>query len=343
MTKIGIAGATGYTGMELVRLLLGHPSAEITQLTSETHQGKNIAEVVPSLAGHLDCELVPLTSLKKSGLDIVFLALPHTEAMAVAPGHLAGGARVIDLSADHRLKDAALYREWYQVEHVNPGALEEAVYGLPEIYREAIRPARLVANPGCYPTSVILAVLPLLKNGWVNAETLIADCKSGVTGAGRKLTLGTHYPECNEGVAAYNLGRHRHTPEIEQEISAALGQKVQVTFSPHLMPMSRGMLATVYASLVADKTAEELTRHYREYYSKEPFVRVLDAGRSASTKNVTGSNHCDIGLTVDRGRVIITSAIDNLVKGASGQAVHNMNLMLGIEETTALGAPGMYP
>lgn len=343
MIKVGIAGATGYTGLELVRLLLGHPAVEIAALTSETYQGQKIAEVFPSLAGHLDGELVPLESMAAWDVEILFLALPHNTSMAKMPGLLTGKTRVIDLSADFRLRAAELYPRWYQVEHPHPEMLTDAVYGLPEIYRDKIRTARLVANPGCYPTSVLLAVLPLLKSGWSDADTLIADCKSGVTGAGRKLTLGTHYPECNEGVAAYNVGRHRHTPEIEQEISAALGREVRVTFSPHLMPMSRGMLATVYMNLTEGKTAEDLTDHYREFYKREPFVRVLDAGKSASTKNVAYSNHCDIGLTVDRGRVIITSAIDNLVKGASGQAVHNMNLMLGIEETLALGSPGMFP
>jgi len=345
MIKVGIAGATGYTGLELVRLLLGHPEVEIAALTSETYQGQNIATVFPSLAGHLEAELVSLESLAAQDLDVLFLALPHTACMAHAPGLLKQNIRVIDLSADHRLKSAALYPQWYQVEHTRPETLREAVYGLPEIYREKIRTARLVANPGCYPTSVILAVLPLLSTGWVDPDTLIADCKSGVSGAGRKLSVGTHFPECNEAVSAYNLGRHRHTPEIEQEISAALGRSVQITFSPHLMPMTRGMLSTVYMSLTKDLTAEELLGHYREFYKDEPFVRVLDAGVYANTHFVSRSNYCDIGLTVDTRtrRVILTSAIDNLVKGASGQAVQNMNLMLGVDETTALGSPGVFP
>jgi len=345
MIKVGIAGATGYTGLELVRLLLGHPAVEIAALTSESYQGQKISSVFPSLAGHLESELVPLESLAAHDLEILFLALPHTASMAEVPRLLGRNIRVIDLSADHRLKDAALYPQWYQVEHTHPETLGEAVYGLPEVYRERIRTARLVANPGCYPTSVLLAALPLLGNGWADPETLIADCKSGVTGAGRKLTVGTHFPECNEAVSAYNLGRHRHTPEIEQEISAALGRGVRVTFSPHLMPMSRGMLSTVYMSLARDLTAEELVGHYRDFYRDEPFVRVLAPGVFANTHYVSRSNYCDIGLAVDarNKRVIVTSAIDNLVKGASGQAVQNMNLMIGVGETTALASPGVFP
>ena len=345
MAKIGIAGATGYTGVELLRLLANHPEGEITFLTSETYQGELISTVFPSLGGFTDMKLVPLDSVSGGDCDILFLALPHTTAMAKLPDYLNGDARVIDLSADYRLKDPKVFEEWYGVKHAHPELTDEAVYGLPEIYREKIQSARLVANPGCYPTSVVLALAPLMNTGWADLTYIVADSKSGVSGAGRKPLLGTQFAECNEGVSAYNLATHRHTPEIEQELSALAGSEIRVTFSPHLMPMTRGLLSTVYINLKQEISVEYFVAHFQKFYKDEPFVRVLQPGTYANTRFVASSNFCDIGVQVDRRnqRAIITSAIDNLVKGASGQAIQNMNLMLGIEETTGLTSPGIFP
>lgn len=345
MAKIGIAGASGYTGLELLRLLLKHPEAEVTFVSSQQYEGKRVSEVFPSFSGFSDLEFVALDSPVANDCDILFLALPHTTAMHKVPGYLAGGSRVIDLSADYRLKDAATFEEWYATPHVHPEILKEAVYGLPEVHRERIKSARLVANPGCYPTSIILGLAPILTSGWGDLSSIIADSKSGVSGAGRKASLATQFSECNESVSAYNLAIHRHTPEIEQELSGIAGDQITLSFSPHLMPMTRGMLSTIYVNLKRTISPEDLTAHYREFYKNEPFVRVLKSGTYASTRFVSGSNFCDIGVQVDvrNQRAIITSAIDNLVKGASGQAVQNMNLLLGIDEKTALDAPGMFP
>ncbi|MBI4384409.1 MAG: N-acetyl-gamma-glutamyl-phosphate reductase [Nitrospinae bacterium] len=345
MVRIGIAGATGYTGLELVRLLLRHPEAEIVALTSETYQGKSVAETFPSLKGFCDLRLQPLDPRMADACDVVFLCLPHTAAMSQIPELLKRPARVIDLSADFRLRDAEVFEQWYHARHEHPELLGKAVYGLPELYRERIRSARFVANPGCYPTSVILALAPLMRTGWIDLDSIIADSKSGVSGAGRKAALSGQFSECNEGVAAYSVATHRHTPEIEQELSALAGRAIRVSFTPHLVPMTRGILSAVYANLTRDLTLEELVDHYRQHYRNEPFVRVLDQGTFASTRFVAGSNYCDIGLQVDprTRRVVVTSAIDNLVKGASGQAVQNMNLMLGFEENVALNAPGIFP
>jgi N-acetyl-gamma-glutamyl-phosphate reductase len=345
MIKVGIVGATGYTGLELIRLLLNHPQVEISILTSESYQGQKISEVFPSLSGKIDHTLVALDSKAVQEVDVLFLALPHTVAMAKVPQFLKSGLRVIDLSADYRLKSSDVFEAWYGVAHEHPELLHEAVYGLPEIHREEIRSAQLVANPGCYPTSVILALLPLLGTDWVDLDSIIADCKSGVSGAGRKTSLTTHFSECNAGVSAYNLATHRHTPEIEQALSRRAGKEIRVTFSPHLIPMTRGMLSTIYMSLKKEMTCEDLVAHFRQFYKDEPFVRILKAGTYANTHYVSHSNFCDIGLQVDQrnGRVILTSAIDNLMKGASGQAVQNMNIMLGMDEKTALDSPGIFP
>ncbi|PIQ96074.1 MAG: N-acetyl-gamma-glutamyl-phosphate reductase [Nitrospinae bacterium CG11_big_fil_rev_8_21_14_0_20_56_8] len=345
MLKAGIAGATGYTGLELIRLLLRHPQVEIACVTSETYQGQSVAEVFPSLTGFCDLKTVPLDSLRAEDLDVLFLALPHTAAMDQVPRFLTSNCRVIDLSADYRLKNASVYAAWYAVPHKNPETLKEAVYGLPEIHRSAIQSAKLVANPGCYPTSVILALAPLLSSDRVDPDSIVADSKSGVSGAGRKTALHTQFCEANEGVSAYALGTHRHTPEIEQEVSALAGREIRISFSPHLMPMTRGILSTVYLNLTREATLEDVLGTYREFYKNEPFVRVLPEGRFANTRFVAGTNFCDIGAHVDprTRRVVITSAIDNLVKGASGQAVQNMNLMLGINEKTGLDFPALVP
>lgn len=345
MVKVGIAGASGYTGLELLRLLIKHPEVEITTITSEKHQGQMLQDVFPSFGGFSDLKFNSLTPAIADQCDILFLALPHTTAMNQVPAFLKGSCRVIDLSADYRLKSQETFEEWYLVPHEQKEALSQAVYGLPELHRDNIRSAKLVANPGCYPTSVTLALLPLVATDWVDLDSIIADCKSGVSGAGRKLAINTQFAECNEAVSAYGLATHRHTPEIEQEISALAGREIKVTFSPHLMPMTRGMLSTIYLNLKKDLALEELGKHYREYYKNEPFVRILNLGTFANTRTVQASNYCDIGLLVDarNRRIILTSAIDNLVKGAAGQAVQNMNIMLNIDEKTALDSPGIFP
>ena len=345
MIKIGIAGASGYTGLELIRLLVGHPGVELTVLTSETFQGQNIAEVFPSLNGIVDLELRPLDNNIAKDCQVLFLALPHTLAMSKLPDYLQSDCKIIDLSADYRLKDPKAYTDWYSVTHTNPELLEKAVYGLPELHRQAIQSAQLVANPGCYPTSVVLALAPLLKTDWVDLGSIISDSKSGVSGAGRKPSLTSHFAEVNEGISPYGLADHRHTPEMEQELSALAGKSVRLTFSPHLVPMTRGMLSTVYINLNQAITDEKLVEHYRSFYKGENFIRVLNPGKFASSHHVLSSNFCDIGLKVDsrNQRLIITSALDNLIKGASGQAVQSMNIMLGLDEKTGLMAPAIFP
>lgn len=345
MTKISIAGATGYTGLELLRILSKHPQAELVSLTSESYAGKNIREVFPSLAGSVNHELVRMTPKIAEECDILFLALPHTVAMSQVPKFLKQACRIIDLSADFRLQSAEAFEQWYNTPHESPGTLPQAVYGLPELHREEIRGAKLVANPGCYPTSIILALAPLVKSDWVDMKSIIADSKSGVSGAGRKASLSTHFCESNEGVSAYNLATHRHTPEVEQELSGLAGKEIQITFSPHLIPMTRGILSTVYLNLSQDVICQELIDHYGEFYKEEPFVRILEPGVFANTHFVAGSNYCDIGIQIDprNRRVILTSAIDNLMKGASGQAVQNLNILLGIDEKTGLDFPAIFP
>ena len=345
MIKIGIAGASGYTGLELIRLLTGHPDVELAFLTSEMFQGQNIAEVFPSLNRVVDLTLRPLDDSITKACSVLFLALPHLAVMDKLPIYLQSDCKIIDLSADYRLKDPKAYSDWYSVRHTHPELLEQAVYGLPELYREAIQTAQFIANPGCYPTSVILALAPLLKTDWVDLDSIISDSKSGVSGAGRKPSLTTHYTEVNEGISPYGLGSHRHTPEMEQELSVLAGKQVRMTFSPHLVPMTRGMLSTVYINLNKAISDEKLVEHYRNFYKNEHFVRVLNPGKFASSNHVLSSNFCDIGLKVDsrNQRIIITSALDNLIKGASGQAVQNMNIMLGLNEKTGIMSPAIYP
>ena len=345
MVKIGIAGASGYTGLELIRLLAGHPEVELTVLTSETFQGQNIAEVFPSLNGVVDIKLRPLDDSITKDCSVLFLALPHIAAMDKLPVYLQADCKLIDLSADYRLKDSESYSDWYSVSHTHPELLEQAVYGLPELHRQAIQTARFIANPGCYPTSVILALAPLLKTGWVDLSSIISDSKSGVSGAGRKPSLSTHYAEVNEGISPYGLAGHRHTPEMEQELSALAGKPLRLTFSPHLIPMTRGMLSTVYINLNEALSDEKLVEQYRNFYKGEHFVRVLNPGKFASSQHVLFSNFCDIGLKVDsrNQRLIITSALDNLIKGASGQAIQNMNIMLSLDEKMGLMAPATFP
>ena len=345
MIKVGIAGASGYTGLELIRLLANHPEVELSVLTSETYKEKSIADVFPSLNGIIDINLQSLDCEILKSCDVVFLALPHTIGMGILPELLQSNCKVIDLSADYRLKNAAAYSEWYSLTHIHPEFLSQVVYGLPELHREKIKSAQGVANPGCYPTSVILALAPLLKTDWIDLDSIIADSKSGVSGAGRKTSITTQFSEVNEGVTPYSLAGHRHTPEIEQELSCLAGKPIKISFSPHLIPMSRGMLSTVYINLKNKLKDEDLIEHYKNFYNNEYFIRVLDIGRFASTHSISGSNFCDIGIKIDRrvNRLVVTSAIDNLIKGASGQAIQNMNIILGFGETTGLQSPAIFP
>ncbi len=342
--RVAILGASGYTGAELVRLLSRHPEVEIRALTADRRAGKKLAEVFPHL-GRLDLPtLVKIDDVDWSGIDLAFCGLPHgttQEVIAALPKHV----RVVDLSADFRLADVGTYAQWYGHEHRAPALQKEAVYGLTELYREAIKPARLVANPGCYPTSAQLPLIPLIEDGLIDADEIIIDAKSGVSGAGRDAKQGSLYSEVTEGIHAYGIASHRHAPEIEQGLSNAAGRKITVNFTPHLMPMSRGILSTIYVKLAngggATALREALARRYRD----EPFVAVLPDGEAPATRHVRGANHCLIGVFDDRmkGRAIVLSAIDNLVKGASGQAVQNMNVMAGFAETAALEQQPLFP
>ncbi len=343
---IGIVGASGYTGGELFRLLHQHPHATVTAVTSERSAGKPFASIYPHLAKLTDlvCEpLDPAVVARKA--DFLFLALPHAASQEAAAAFIALGKKVVDLSADFRLADPAVYEQWYAHRHQHPDLLRTAVYGLPELHRESIRGAALVANPGCYPTSAILGLAPLLAERLIDPRTIVIDAKSGVSGAGRGPALAYHFPEANEDLCAYKVGTHRHTPEIEQELSRLAGGPVTVSFTPHLVPMNRGILSTLYAALRNEKDTAALHARYAEFYRTEPFVRVLPAGQVPNVRNVRGSNFCDIGVTADprTGRAVVVSAIDNLVKGASGQAIQNMNLMAGFAETAGLLHAGLFP
>ena len=346
MLNVAIVGASGYTGLELIRILHCHPEVAVTCLTSEQSAGKRISDVFPTLRGRCDIVLENLEPVRVAEkADIVFTALPHKAAMEVVPTFLTLGKKVIDLSADYRLTDPAVYGEWYEP-HLNPANLKKAVYGLPEIRRAKIKGAKLVANPGCYPTSIILALAPLLKEGLIDLSSIIADAASGVTGAGRSAKVDSLYCEVNEGYKAYGVGGvHRHTPEIEQELSLLAGTELKITFTPHLVPMDRGILATSYAMPEKTLSNETIAELYQEFYAGEPFVRVLSNGNLPSTAFVRGSNFCDIAPLVDArtGRIIVVSAIDNLVKGASGQAVQNMNLLCGFPETMGLDGLALFP
>ena len=345
MIRIGIVGASGYTGVELARLLCSCPDVKLTVATSRQYKGKKLAEVYPNLAGMVDivCEDLQIDELAEQA-DLFFTAVPHQTAMAIVPDLLRAGKKVVDLSADFRIHDAAVYEKWYQ-KHTAQEYLAEAIYGLPELYRQQIAAARLVANPGCYPTSVILGVAPLLQAGVVEPETLIVDSKSGASGAGRLAQTGTLFCEVTEGFKAYKVAAHRHTPEMEQEISSLCNKPVAISFTPHLLPMSRGILSTLYATLSKSMTDDEVYELYRNFYKNEPFVRLCEPGAFPATQFVRGSNFCDLGFKADNrtGRIVVLAAIDNLVKGAAGQAVQNMNLMCGLPETRGLLGVPLFP
>jgi len=335
MIRVAILGATGYTALELMKLLLRHPEVEITTLTSRQEGNPHVASVHPALNGRLDLRLEDLGSIAvASRAECVFSCLPHGVTASLVPNLLVAGVKVVDFSADYRLNDAATFEQWYGDKHPDPERLGKVVYGLPELFREEIVRAQLVANPGCYPTSAILPLAPLVKAGIIEPNDIIVDSKSGVSGAGRVPKLIWHFPECNESVSAYNVGRHRHTPEIEQIIGRAAGKTVNLIFTPHLIPMDRGILSTTYSKPIGNVTEAQLFQTLREFYADEPFVRVVD--HLPGTKDTTDTNFCDITARLVRGRVLTISCLDNLIKGASGAAVQNFNLMYGFAETTAL-------
>jgi len=336
--KVAIVGATGYTGQELVRLLAIHPSVKIAALTSRKDHGAPYAALFPQFTGYDLPEISGYSPAKLAKeVDLAFFCLPHAESQVAVADAFGKGLLCVDLSADYRLRKVSVYKKWYG-EHLRPDVLKKAVYGLPERYRDKIRKAKLVANPGCYPTGVILGVAPLLEAGLADPEHVIADMKSGVSGAGRKASIPLSYCEVNEGMRAYNLYGHRHTPEMEEQLSAAFGKKVRVTFSPHLTPMNRGILGTIYVRLLKKASQAQLTKTLADAYRDEPFVRVLPPGELPCVSRVRGTNFVDLAVTVAPGGkdATVSSAIDNLVKGASGAAVQNMNLMLGIPETEGL-------
>ena len=338
MTSVAVVGASGYVGGELLRLLFRHPKVQVTAVTSEQSSGKPVHALFPNLRGpELLCESLDPQQVAARA-EVIFLALPHTKSAGPAQTFLKAGRKVIDLSADFRLRDARSYETWYQTPHPCPDLLRTAVYGLPELHRDAIRSASLVASPGCYPTAAILSLAPLAKHQLLG-EQVIIDAKSGISGAGRTPALAYHFPEANESMEAYKLGAHRHIPEIEQELSAT------VTFTPHLVPMTRGILSTAYVRLRQARTSEQLTALYREFYKGEPFVRVLNPGQSPNPRHTRGANLCDVSAFADprTGTAVLMAALDNLVKGASGQAVQAFNLMQGWDETLGLQDSGLYP
>ena len=334
MTKVAILGATGYTALELIKILLRHPGVEITVLTSREETAP-IDCVHPSLSGRLSLPLENISAKEVAErAECVFSCLPHAASATVLPEILDGGAKVIDFSADYRLDSPEVFKTWYEIDHPDPARLGKVPYGMPELFREQIVPAPLVANPGCYPTTVLLPLTPLLRAKRIEPNDIILDAKSGVSGAGRKPKLNLHYPECNESIAAYGVGKHRHTPEIHQYLSLAANEPVEAIFTPHLVPMDRGILTTAYARPTRPVSQAELLEVLRAFYQNEPFVRIVE--HLPATKDVAFTNNCHITARVVGGRVMTLAVIDNLVKGASGSAVQNFNLMFGYDETTAL-------
>ena len=343
MTKVGVVGGTGYTGVELLRLLARHPQARLQVITSRSEAGTAVADMFPNLRGHIDLAFSEPDPARLAECDLVFFATPNGTAMKQVPALLEAGVRVVDLAADFRLRDPALWEQWYGAPHACPELLEETVYGLPEMNRAAIAQARLVANPGCYPTAVALGFLPLLEQGFVEPDPLVADAKTGVSGAGRGAKVTSLFSEVSESFKAYGVPGHRHLPEIRQQLAVAAGRSVGLTFVPHLVPMVRGIHATLYGRLT-DRGAD-LQGAFERRYAAEPFVDVMAAGAHPETRSVRGANHCRIAVhrPQDGDTVVVLSVIDNLVKGAAGQAIQNMNIMLGLEETAGLDVVGLSP
>lgn len=345
MIKTGIIGATGYAGSELVRILASHPNAEITTITSQSYKGKNYGEIYENFR-HIEkvCEEENIEEMAEK-CDVIFLALPHGVASGKVTKKILDKTKIIDLGADFRLQDVKVYEKWYKTAHNALDILPEAVYGLCEINREKIKGKRIIANPGCYTTCSILSLYPLVKEKMIDLKTIIIDAKSGVTGAGRGISLGTHYDEVNESIKAYKIASHRHTPEIEEQLSYASGEDIILSFTPHLTPMNRGILATCYASLNNSYSYSDIKSAYNKYYKDEYFIRLTKEGIFPETKWVKGSNFCDIGFVIDErtNRIIVTGAIDNLYKGAAGQAVQNMNILFDIDEKTGIDHPAIFP
>lgn len=345
MIKAAIIGASGYAGAELCRILADHTHVQISAVTSRQHAQTPIAEVFPHLRNRISliCEEPDIEKLCLNN-DIIFTAVPHQTAMEIVPGILNAGRKVIDLSADFRLKDVTVYERWYQ-KHTAPEYIQQAVYGLPEIYRKDIATSSLVANPGCYPTSILLALAPLLKNGAILPETIIVDSKSGTSGAGRGANVATLFCEVNDGFRPYKVGDHRHTPEIEQEINLLSTKQTAISFTPHLLPITRGIESTIYATLQEKVDIQKIEAMFLEQYKDEPFIRLLSPPALPATQYVRGSNYCDISFRVDErtNRIVVMSAIDNIVKGAAGQAIQNMNIMFGFPEQEGLTGLPLFP
>ncbi len=346
MIKVGIIGASGYTGGELIRILAQHPKVEVTAITSRTHEGKRLEEVFANFVGWKG----PVFSGSDSpeavaDCDIVFLAVPHAVAMQIAPLLIAKKQKVIDLGADFRFRDYQVYQTWYKHEHSQRELTKLAVYGLPELYRKEIREAALIGNPGCYPTSIILPLCPLIKSGLINVDQIIIDSKSGVSGAGRKPDVAYHFPELFGNFKAYGLVNHRHTPEIEQELSKLAGKELAVSFTPHLLPIARGILSTIHVGLTKEVSGAEVEALLEETYQGEPFIKIIKAPLLPELKGVVGTNCCHIAVRVDprTKQLIIVSVIDNMIKGASGQAIQNMNIMCDLPETMGLVHWPLYP
>ena len=346
MIKAGIVGATGYAGNELVRILMQHPEVEIVKMTAHSYVGKSFDEVYENYREINEMVLDDMDMEKLAEeCDVIFMALPHGVTAKVVDENILSKTKIIDFGADFRIKDADIYEAWYGVKHEGRELLKEAVYGLCEVNRDIIKGKNLIANPGCYTTCSILSLRPLVAEGLIDISTIIVDAKSGVTGAGRGLTLANMFDECNESVKAYKLASHRHTPEIEEQLGYAAGKDITLTFTPHLIPMNRGILATCYATLTKKVSYEDIKAVYEKYYGKEYFVRLTKKGVFPETRWVKGSNFIDIGFTIDErtNRVIVVGAIDNLVKGAAGQAVQNMNILFGLDEKTGLTLTPVFP
>jgi len=345
MINVGIIGATGYVGIEIVRLLQKHPGIKITSMVSQSFVGQKVSDIYPNLRNVFDmeCEVLDIEKISKTA-DIFITALPHGISKEVIPQLVALNKRVIDHSGDFRYKDVSVYEKWYGIKHEMSSLLDVSVYGLPELYRDKIKDAQIVGNPGCYPTCSILGIAPLLKNKIIETKNIIIDAASGVTGAGRSAELPNQFCECTENFKAYKVSTHRHTSEIEQELSILANEEILISFTPHLVPMKRGMLCTTYANLKDSHSTAELIEMYKEHYKNEFFVRVLDEGKLPESKFTAGSNFIDISLVVDKrlNRVVVLSCLDNLGKGAASQAVQDLNIMCGYNEKTALETPGLY-
>lgn len=336
MIKVGVVGATGYAGEEVIKILLGHKNVQITELSAVIDKEEPISALIPAFKGKLDiiCKKPDPAAMAKN-VDLVFLALPHKVSMEIAPVFLNAGKIVIDLSADYRL-ESDIYKIWYGVEHKDKGNLDKAVYGLPELYSDRIKKAKLLSNPGCYPTGIILGIAPALKEKIVEQGRIIADSKSGATGAGRKADIGLLFSEINENLKAYKVNDHQHKPEINRYLSDVAGKAIDIIFTPHLIPMNRGILSTIYLRLTKKLDTKAVAEIYRNFYKGKPFVRICDAGKLPQVRDVVGTNYCDIGVKACGDDLIVVACIDNLKKGAAGQAVQNMNIICGFDETEGL-------